>query len=142
MSHQQQHHLLTRGRPRRFSIAAASHAVGRRPDSEQILLVQDDPAARGLTQHILRVHGYTVHETHNGMEALDLVRRRAMHIDLLITDIVMPGIDGRELARRLWTTLKDLRVLYVSGYSDKLPSAQQDGQSPFVFLQNRSCRKN
>ena len=47
---------------------------------------------RGPTQHILRMHGYTVHETHDGMAALDLVHRQAMHIDLLITDIVMPGL--------------------------------------------------
>lgn len=111
-----------------------SNAAGRGPDSEQILLVEDDPAVRSLTQHILRMHGYTVHETHNGMEALDLVRRRTMHIDLLITDIVMPGINGREVARRLRMTLKNLRVLYVSGYSDKLPSTSEDDQAPSAFL--------
>ena len=102
--------------------ADLSHAVGRRPDSETILLVEDDRAVSSLTQHILRMHGYTVHETHNGMEALELVSRQAMHIDLLITDIVMPGINGPELARRLRGSLKPLQVLYVSGYNDKLPS--------------------
>ena len=88
-----------------------------------------------LTQHILRMHGYTVHETHNGMEALELVSRQAMHIDLLITDIVMPGINGPELARRLRGSLKPLRVLYVSGYSDKLPSTPEGDPVPSLFLQ-------
>jgi two-component system, cell cycle sensor histidine kinase and response regulator CckA len=115
--------------------ADLSYAVGRRPDSETILLVEDDPAVSSLIRHILRMHRYTVHETHNGMEALDLVSRRALHIDLLITDIVMPGINGRELARRLRGSLKPLRVLYVSGYSDKLPSTPEDAPVPSLFLQ-------
>ncbi len=114
---------------------ARSRIVCRRSDSENILLVEDDPAVRGLTQHILRMHGYTVHETHDGMAALDLVHRQAMHIDLLITDIVMPGLNGRELARRLRGSLQSLRVLYVSGYSDKLPLTPEDDRAPSIFLQ-------
>ena len=81
------------------------------------------------------MHGYTVHETHDGMAALDLVHRQAMHIDLLITDIVMPGLNGRELARRLRGSLQSLRVLYVSGYSDKLPLTPEDDRAPSILLQ-------
>jgi CheY-like chemotaxis protein len=112
-----------------------AEAVGRRPDSENILLVEDDPSVRVLTQHILRMNGYTVHEAHNGMHALDLVRQGATRIDLLITDMVMPGINGQELATRLRGYLKSLRVLYVSGYSDKPSLAADDDPTASTFLQ-------
>jgi two-component system, cell cycle sensor histidine kinase and response regulator CckA len=113
-----------------------ARAVGRRPDSENILLVEDDPSVRGLTRHILRMNGYTVHEACDGMQALDLVRQHSTPIDLLITDMVMPGINGKELAARLLGYLKSLRVLYVSGYSDKLPLlALGDDPMPSTFLQ-------
>ena len=115
--------------------AHPAEAVGRRPDSENILLVEDDPSVRVLTQHILRMNGYTVHEAHNGMHALDLVRQDATRIDLLITDMVMPGINGQELATRLRGYLKSLRVLYVSGYSDKPSLAADDDPIPSTFLQ-------
>jgi CheY-like chemotaxis protein len=81
------------------------------------------------------MNGYTVHEAHDGLRALDLVRQGAAHIDLLVTDMVLPGINGRELATRLRGYLKSLRVLYVSGYSDQLPLTLDDEPTPSAFLQ-------
>jgi CheY-like chemotaxis protein len=124
--------------PEMAPVAAADtrpvRAAGRRPESETILLVEDDPSVRGLTQHILRMNGYTVHEACDGMQALDLVRQGTVRVDLLITDMVMPGMNGKELAARLRSQLHALRVLYVSGYSDKHPLVLDDQMSS-TFLQ-------
>lgn len=106
-----------------------------RQGAENILLVEDEPSVRTLTQHILRMNGYTVIEAEDGVHAVDLVRRRPTQIDLLITDMVMPGINGRELATRLRGYLKSLRVLYVSGYSNKPPFMDEEESAQFAFLQ-------
>ncbi|HEX2055398.1 MAG TPA: ATP-binding protein [Nitrospiraceae bacterium] len=115
--------------------ASSSQAIGPRPGSEHILLVEDEPSVRTLTQHILRMNGYTVIEAEDGVQAIDLVRRRRTHIDLLITDMVMPGMNGKELASRLRAHLTSLRVLYMSGYSEKLPLTGEEDRSLSTFLQ-------
>lgn len=106
-----------------------------RTGSDIILLVEDEPSVRDLTQHILRMNGYTVIEAEDGFHAVDLVRRHQTHIDLLITDMVMPGINGKELAMRLRGSFGPLPVLYVSGYTDKFPLTGEEGQSHSAFLQ-------
>ncbi len=103
--------------------------------TEIILLVEDEPSVRLLTQHILRTHGYTVHEAEDGFQALDLIRRNTLHIDLLITDLVMPGMNGKELAMRLRSHFGDLKILYMSGYSDNPPVTGGDVQGHPIFLQ-------
>ena len=90
---------------------------------------------RLLTQHILRTHGYTVHEAEDGFQALDLIRRNALHIDLLLTDLVMPGMNGKELAMRLRSHFAELKVLYMSGYSDNPPVTGDETQGHTTFLQ-------
>lgn len=108
-----------------------AHTTG----TEIILLVEDEPAVRLLTQHILRTHGYTVHEAEDGFQALDLIRRNALHIDLLLTDLVMPGMNGKELAMRLRSHFAELKVLYMSGYSDNPPVTGDETQGHTTFLQ-------
>jgi two-component system cell cycle sensor histidine kinase/response regulator CckA len=108
-----------------------AHTTG----TEIILLVEDEPAVRLLTQHILRTHGYTVHEAEDGFQALDLIRRNALHIDLLLTDLVMPGMNGKELAMRLRSHFAELKVLYMSGYSDNPPVTGDEAQGHTTFLQ-------
>jgi PAS domain S-box-containing protein len=87
------------------------------PGSETILLVEDEDGVRRLAAATLRMAGYTVLEAENGAEALALSEGRAEPIDLVVTDIVMPGMDGRELVRRLDATRCDVPVLYMSGYT-------------------------
>lgn len=111
--------------------AEPDHKAG----TEIILLVEDEPAVRLLTQHILRTHGYTVHEAEDGFQALDLIRRNALHIDLLLTDLVMPGMNGKELAMRLRSHFAELKVLYMSGYSDNPPVTGDEAQGQTTFLQ-------
>ena len=80
-----------------------------------ILLVEDEPAVKGLFSQALNREGYTVHEARNGVEALDVVKGIG-HIDVLVTDVVMPYMKGPELARQLLAKQPDLKVIFVSGY--------------------------
>ncbi len=118
-----------------IALPPASAATEHKTGTEIILLVEDEPSVRLLTQHILRTHGYTVHEAEDGFQALDLIRRNTLHIDLLITDLVMPGMNGKELAMRLRGHFGDLKVLYMSGYSDNPPVTGAESQGPTTFLQ-------
>ena len=86
--------------------------------SEMILLVEDEQGVRRLVREILSEHGYTVLEAPNGVEALALIERHPdLAIGLLITDVVMPQMGGREVANRLSAKLPGLRVLFMSGYT-------------------------
>ena len=87
--------------------------------SETILLVEDEHLVRLLARKVLERAGYLVLVAAGGAEALDLAERYAGPIHLLLTDVVMPGMNGRELMRRLAPLRPDLRVLYMSGYADE-----------------------
>jgi two-component system, cell cycle sensor histidine kinase and response regulator CckA len=86
--------------------------------SETILLVEDAGDVRAVAGEMLREEGYTVLEAENGADALGVARRHPAVIDLLVTDVVMPEMGGCELVRRLTSERPDMRVLYVSGYTD------------------------
>ncbi|MFN2564473.1 MAG: ATP-binding protein [Gemmatimonadaceae bacterium] len=86
--------------------------------AETILLVEDEPALRSLARKILVSRGYTVLEARAGAEALAVCERAEQPIDLVVTDAVMPGMSGRELAERLAIVRPGLRVLIMSGYTD------------------------
>jgi two-component system cell cycle sensor histidine kinase/response regulator CckA len=84
---------------------------------ETILLVEDEDSLRALTRNLLELSGYTVIEARNGDEALGIARNKTTAVHLLLTDIVMPGINGRELAKKLRNEMPQLRVVYMSGYA-------------------------
>jgi CheY-like chemotaxis protein len=95
---------------------APAAPVPRAPSgTETILLVEDEEQVRRLVGNALRSFGYAVLEAAHGEEALELAEATA-HIDLLLTDIVMPGLNGHELAQRLVDSRPGLRVLFTSGY--------------------------
>jgi CheY-like chemotaxis protein len=79
--------------------------------------VEDNEMVRTLTCEILEARGYTVLEARHGADALDLAQRYHGPIDLLVTDVIMPEMGGRELARRLGAARPRMRVLYMSGYA-------------------------
>jgi two-component system, cell cycle sensor histidine kinase and response regulator CckA len=81
-----------------------------------VLVVEDEPAVRALTRRILTRHGYQSLEAADGAEALEVCRRHGEEIDLLLTDVIMPAMSGRELAERVREDWPRLPVLYMSGY--------------------------
>ena len=90
----------------------------------RILLVEDEMVVRDLARSILAKAGYTVLEAGDGHEALTMHARLDAPIDLLVTDVIMPGMGGAELARRLHAARPDLKVIYISGYADDTLGAQ------------------
>lgn len=95
---------------------------------ETILLVEDEPAVRGLVQETLRLHGYTVLEARHGIEALMTGAKYQGPIHLLLTDVVMPQMSGPEVAEKIQVVRPGIKVLFMSGYPDH-PVFEQGGFS-------------
>jgi DNA-binding NtrC family response regulator len=91
-----------------------------RPSSgtEMILLVEDEPAVRGFARRTLEEQGYVVLEAATGADALSIIASDARPIALLVTDVVMPGLQGHQLAEQLAATRPELRTLYLSGFTE------------------------
>ena len=85
--------------------------------TESILLVEDEDAVRELVRTVLEARGYTVVEARNGREGLGLCEARKGGIDLLVTDVVMPELGGRELAEMAIKIRPGLKVLFMSGHT-------------------------
>jgi CheY-like chemotaxis protein len=85
---------------------------------ETILLVEDDERVRGLALWCLKMQGYQVLTATDGKDALRVLKSHRGPLDLILTDVVMPNIGGLELVRQLKTSSPDLKVLYMSGYTD------------------------
>ena len=102
--------------------------------TETILLVEDEPSVRTLVRDELRKLGYRVVEAKNGVEACLLATQQAASLQLLLTDVVMPGMGGRELAQHLSVIKPDLRTLFISGYMDDVGvmAGQEEGTSSFL----------
>jgi two-component system cell cycle sensor histidine kinase/response regulator CckA len=109
----------------------ADAAIG---GSETVLLVEDEEAVRAVAAAVLRRHGYVVIEARHGVEALQLAARHDGSIDLMVTDIVMPHLSGSDLAWRLSRVRPALRVLYMSGYTER-GVAHRDLTPGAAFLQ-------
>ena len=107
---------------------AGDEAIDPARGRETILLVEDEPAVRGLVHETLRIHGYTVLEARHGIEALLTSTKYVGPIHLLLTDVVMPQMSGPEVAEKLLTVRPGIRVLYMSGYPDH-PVFDQGGVS-------------
>jgi two-component system, cell cycle sensor histidine kinase and response regulator CckA len=106
--------------------------------SETILIVEDEAAVRSVVGRILRRWGYTVLEAASGVEALEICGRHEDPIHLLLTDVIMPGMSGREVAERVGRLRPETQVIYMSGYTAEvidIRAVQRDGgaflQKPF-----------
>ncbi len=95
-----------------------SHAQVSTRTAEVILLVEDEPAVRAVTKRLLLGRGYTILTAGNGEEALEILERQDVHIDLILSDMVMPVMGGQELIERVATLRRLPRVLFMSGYSE------------------------
>jgi two-component system cell cycle sensor histidine kinase/response regulator CckA len=102
-------------RPEAARVESASTML---PGSETILLAEDDPGVRALVGAVLKRSGYAVLVAALPSEALSIAGERDRRIDLLLTDVIMPGMSGSELCRRVQAMRPGLRVLYMSGFAD------------------------
>jgi DNA-binding response OmpR family regulator len=100
-------------------------------------VVEDEAGIRGLVRKILKREGYNVLEAGNGEEAIAIAAAQRVPVDLLVTDVMLPGVGGRELAERIREALPDV---YVSGYTDdadvlaaKFPPGARFLQKPFTL---------
>ncbi|GAB4360030.1 MAG: hypothetical protein OHK0021_04200 [Bryobacter sp.] len=107
---------------------------------ETILVVEDEGGIRALVRKILRRQGYQVLEAANGLEAISILQQHGNGIDLLLTDVMMPGMNGVELSYQAVAIRPDIRVLFVSGYADesvlesgKFPEGTSFLQKPFTL---------
>lgn len=100
----------------------------------RILFVEDEDAVRGVAAKLLRARGYEVIEAASGEEALDLAETHAGEIDLMISDVVMPGMQGPELLKQARQYLRGAPVMFISGYAESEFSDLLEGESNVSFL--------
>ncbi len=117
------------------SSTAQIPAPAARDGKETILLVEDEQAVRELTRMVLSKRGYSVLEALNPADAERLAGSHGAEIHLLLTDVVMPGMSGHELAKRLTARHRNLRVLYMSGYTHNVIAEDGTLEEGLSFLQ-------
>src|SRR2546429_367472 len=118
-------------RPQKAEWAEPATGAG----GETILLVEDEPAVRELARTVLSEQGYTVIEAQNSEEAVRLAGKHGSEIHLLLTDVVMPGMSGHDLAKHLTALHANLRVLYMSGYTNNVIAEDGTLEERPSFLQ-------
>jgi len=125
--------------PRVAELAEAPEATRGTPTpargSETVLVVEDQEEVRELTKRVLVARGYAVLAAANGAEALEIVDRHPTRIHLMITDVVMPGMNGREVAELACAKRSDLKVLFVSGYTGEAVLQHRLLEPGVAFLQ-------
>ena|SRR5688572_13908844 len=102
-----------------MSEATTSTTTSAAPPARQVILVvDDDPGVREVAARVLERAGYAVLQAGEGAEALQIARAHAGRLDLLLTDVVMPGMNGRELGERMSQERPETRLLYMSAYTE------------------------
>jgi len=128
----------------RIYLPSAEHKLGVRPQTQSegalpsgqgttILLVEDDDTLRSLTREMLEEHGYKVIEAPGGREALQKANEDQVHVNLMLTDVVMRDMSGPELGVKLGQSHPDVKIVYMSGYTGELIN-QHDALQPGIAL--------
>ena len=114
--------------------AAPSGSTGNKEPRQTVLVVDDEEGLRTLVCRTLRAEGYGTLEAAHGAEALEVIEKAAEPVDLVVTDVVMPGMDGRELGRRLTQRWPTLPILYISAYdvNDIFRRGSPRSSAPFL----------
>ena len=115
-------------------IEATSDLFG----TETVLVVEDEPQVRAYTSAALKAYGYHVITAENPQSHCWLLKRQGKGIDLVLTDVVMPNMNGRDLAARLAQVRPSLKILYMSGYSSDIMAHQGVLEDGLVLLRNHS----
>jgi len=126
---------LSRGTTFKIYLPSAEHKLGLRSEAQAevlpgrregvtVLLAEDDPIMRKLTRKMLEDYGYKVLEAIDGEAALDVISQNSTRIDLILTDVVMRGMNGPELVLRLMDSHPEMKVVYMSGYTGELVANQ------------------
>ena len=116
-------------------VVVAEPVPARRRGNGTVLLVEDEAQLRALTRIILTRAGYKVIEADNGESALAVIEAHRQSIDLLLTDVVMPKMGGRELAERIREARPDVRTLFMSGYTGDTIVRHGVVEADVAFLQ-------
>jgi CheY-like chemotaxis protein len=103
--------------------------------NESVLIVEDQDTVRQLAVTVLKEHGYCTMEAASGSEAVLLLQRPGTTIDLLLTDVILPGINGRELADRIRSQIPAVKVLFMSGYAGDALGRRGVLEDGLAFLQ-------
>ena len=105
-----------------------------RETAQRVLVVDDEQGLRDLVCRTLQAEGFSTLEAAQGAEALEVMENAFPPVDLVVTDVVMPGMDGRELGRRLAQKWPDLPILYISAYdvNDIFRRGSPNGSAPFL----------
>ena len=117
------------------AVAAATEPNSARGRGETILLVEDEDLVRNSTSEFLSASGYVVLEARSGPDALKLAMSRPSDIAAVVTDMVMPGIDGREVVEILRQLRPQLKAVLMSGYTERLEVVEDEEAASFTFLQ-------
>jgi signal transduction histidine kinase/CheY-like chemotaxis protein len=125
--------------PEAYEKVSEAHAESKpsamQRGSETILVVEDEPGVRELACEFLKARGYSVLQAKDGVEALELAARHAGAIHLVLSDIVMPRMGGLELAKRLKELRGDVKILFMSGYTEYASGGVADGSSQISRIQ-------
>ena len=123
----------------RHPVPVAHTALG---GTETVLLVEDEESVRQLVRETLAAKGYRVVEADNGESGVAVAAKHQGKIDLVITDVVMPGMGGRELVKQLAQTRPETKVLYLSGYTEDAIVSEGTIESGAAFLQKPFTLQN
>ena len=101
----------------------------------RILLVEDEEGLRALNARGLKSRGYSVIEAGNGVEAIEALERNGGDVDLVVSDVVMPEMDGPTLMKHLRSERPDLKIIFISGYAEDAFRKNLSENEDFMFLQ-------
>lgn len=116
----------------RAESSIVTHTEGMK---QTVVLVEDEEMIRGLLTVVLKRVGYEVLTCAHPEEGIAVCQQHQGKIDLLLTDVVMPGMNGREMANRILEILPELRVVFMSGYTEQILRRERQMDAPFEYLQ-------